>query len=62
MKMHNKEQKLINQTQGTHFWDGFVSKYFFAFSYDIGFPSSIKSDKSISKVGPRLLNSDPYDT
>lgn len=46
----------------THFWEGSWAKYFFAFSYVIGLPSSIKSDKSMSNVGPRLLNSDPNDT
>ena len=51
-----------NQTKVTYDWDGSLAKYSFAFSYDIGWSLSIKSDKSISKVGPRLLNSEPYDT
>ena len=51
-----------NQTKVTYDWDGSLAKYSFAFSYDIGWSPSIKSDKSISKVGPRLLNSEPYDT
>lgn len=46
----------------THFWDGSCEKYFFAFSYDIGWSPSIKSARSMSKVGPRLLNSEPYET
>lgn len=45
----------------TYFWDGSWAKKFLAFSYVIGRLSSIKSDKSMSKVGARLLNSDPND-
>lgn len=46
----------------TDFWAGSWAKYFLAFSYEIGLPPSIKSDKSMSKVGARLPNSEPYDT
>lgn len=63
-KNKNKKRKRRKDQMGpkTHFWDGSRAKNSFAFSYEIGFPPSIKSDKSMSKVGPRLLNSDPYDT
>lgn len=46
----------------THFWDGSWAKYSLAFLYEIGLSPSIKSDKSMSNVGLRLLNSEPYDT
>lgn len=46
----------------THFWAGSRAKYSFAFLYDIGCSPCRKSDKSMSNVGPRLLNSDPNDT
>lgn len=56
-KLHTK-----TSASATYFWEGSWAKNFLAFSYEIGFSPSIKSDKSISKVGPRLLNSEPNDT
>lgn len=46
----------------TYFWEGSWEKYLNASSYEIGLSPSRKSDRSISKVGARLLNSDPNDT
>lgn len=46
----------------TDLWDGSCAKYLHASSYDMGCSPFIISDKSMSKVGARLLKSDPKDT
>lgn len=58
----NQKTEKIDFKRVSYLCDGSCAKYFLAFSYDIGCSPSIKSDKSMSKVGPRLLSSDPYDT
>ena len=50
------------QCKVANFCEGSREKNCLAFSYEIGLSPSIKSDKSMSKVGPRFPSSAPNDT